>query len=72
MAFDQSRIAQLTAQLMDSLDAQYGEECEFGDLVILTEVLGPHGSHVITHSDQNRKHVTLGLLTVAERALLAD
>ena len=72
MAFDQSRIAQLTAQLMDNLDAQYGGDCEFGDLVILTEVIGPHGSHVITHSDQSRKHVTLGLLTVAERSLMED
>ena len=72
MAFDQSRIAQLTAQLMDSLDAQYGEECEFGDLVIVTEVLGSHGSHVITHSDQARKHATLGLLEMAERSLLTD
>jgi hypothetical protein len=72
VAFDQSRIGQLTAQLMDTLDAQYGEECEFGDLVVVTEVLGSHGSHVITHSDQGRKHVTLGLLEIAERSLLAD
>jgi hypothetical protein len=70
MAFDQTKIGQLTAALMENLDAQYGEDCEFGDVLILTEILGPHGSHVATHSNQNRKHVQLGLLAVAERAVL--
>ena len=72
MAFDQSKIGQLTAGLMDNLDADYDEGCEFGDLVIVAEVLGPHGSHVVTSASTTRKHATLGLLEIAQRGLLAE
>lgn len=70
MAFDQSKIGQLTAGLMDSLDADYGEDCEFGDLVVVAEILGPHGSHVVTSASTSRKHATLGLLKIAQHGLL--
>lgn len=69
MAFDQSRVGQLTADLMEALDQQYGEDCEFGDLMLIVEVLGPHGSSVTLQVGQPRKHVNYGLLKVAEGIL---
>jgi hypothetical protein len=69
MAFDQSKVGQLTADLMESLDQQYGEDCEFGDLMLIAEVLGPHGSTVTLQVSQPRKHVNFGLLKVGESIL---
>jgi hypothetical protein len=54
---------------MDRLDDEYGEDCEIGDLVLITEILGPHGSAVTLQLSQPRKHVNLGLLAMAERVL---
>jgi hypothetical protein len=69
MAFDQSKVGQLTAALMESLDDQYGEDCEFGDLMLIAEVLGPHGSSLSIQVSQPRKHINLGLLAAAERVI---
>ena len=65
MAFDQSRVGQLTADLMEKLDAQYGPDCEFGDLILIVEVLGPHGSTITLQMSNPRKHANMGLLEVA-------
>jgi hypothetical protein len=69
MAFDQTQLGQLTTNLMDRLDNEYGEECEIGDLILIAEILGPHGSAVTLQLSQARKHVNLGLLAMAERVL---
>jgi hypothetical protein len=69
MAFDQRKVGRLTTELMDRLDDEYGEDCEIGDLVLITEILGPHGSAVTLQLSQPRKHVNLGLLAMAERVL---
>jgi hypothetical protein len=69
MAFDQRKVGRLTTELVDRLDDEYGEDCEIGDLVLITEILGPHGSAVTLQLSQPRKHVNLGLLAMAERVL---
>jgi hypothetical protein len=69
MAFDQTKVGRLTTELMDRLDDEYGEDCEIGDLVLIAEILGPHGSAVTLQLNQPRKHVNLGLLAMAERVL---
>jgi hypothetical protein len=69
MAFDQTKVGRLTTELMDRLDDEYGEDCEIGDLILVAEVLGPHGSAVTLQLSQPRKHVNLGLLAMAERVL---
>ena len=69
MAFDQTRVGQLTSDLMERLDDEYGEDCQFGDLLLIAEVLGPHGSSISLQMSQPRKHVNLGLLAIAERVL---
>jgi hypothetical protein len=69
MAFDQTKVGQLTTNLMDRLDDEYGEDCEIGDLILVAEILGPHGSAVTLQLSQLRKHVNLGLLAMAERVL---
>jgi hypothetical protein len=69
MAFDQTKVGQLTTDLMDRLDDEYGEDCEIGDLILVAEILGPHGSAVTLQLSQMRKHVNLGLLAMAERVL---
>ena len=67
MAFDQTRVGQLTSELMDRLDNEFDEDCHFGDLLLIAEVLGPHGSTITLQMSQPRKHVNLGLLKIAER-----
>ena len=69
MAFDQTKVGQLTTALMDRLDEEYGEDCEIGDLVLIAEILGPHGSNVTLQLSQPRRHVNLGLLAMGERVL---
>jgi hypothetical protein len=69
MAFDQTKVGRLTTELMDRLDNEFGEECEIGDIILVAEVLGPHGSAVTLQVSQNRKHVNLGLIAMAERLL---
>jgi hypothetical protein len=69
MAFDQTKVGQLTTNLMDRLDDEYGEDCEIGDLILIAEILGPHGSAVTLQLSQLRRHVNLGLLAMAERVL---
>jgi hypothetical protein len=69
MAFDQTKVGQLTTDLMDRLDDEYGEDCEIGDLILVAEIMGPHGSAVTLQLSQMRKHVNLGLLAMAERVL---
>ena len=70
MAFDQSKVGQFTADLMTTLDEQYDEDCEFGDMLLLVEVLGPHGSNLTVHASQGRSHVNLGLVKAAEHILV--
>ena len=70
MAFDQSKVGQLVAEHMAALEAQYGEDCEIGDVVSIVEIIGPHGSTVRVRSSDPRSHVALGLLRVAEATLL--
>jgi hypothetical protein len=72
MAFDQTKVGQLTAALMDRLDDDFGEDCELGDLVLIAEILGPHGSTVTMQFSAARKHVNVGLLTLAQSAILHD
>jgi hypothetical protein len=72
MAFDQTKVGQLTAALMDRLDNDFGEDCELGDLLLIAEVLGPHGSTITMQFSEPRRHVNVGLLTVAQNALLHE
>ena len=69
MALDQSKLGRLVAEHMAALEAQYGEDCEIGDLVSIVEIIGPHGSTVRVRSSDPRSHVAIGLLRVAESTL---
>ena len=51
MALDQSKVGQHIAKQMEAIEADYGEDCEIGDVCTIVEVRGPHGSHV-----RMRKH----------------
>lgn len=72
MGFDQTKIGQLTASLMEQLDEQYDEDCEFGDLLIIAEVLGAHGSSVYFHGTNPRTHINLGLVRFADKSMRPD
>jgi hypothetical protein len=72
MAFDQTKVGQLTTALMDRMDNEYGDDCEFGDLVLIAEVLGPHGSAITLQFSEPRKHINVGLLAFAQNALLRE
>jgi hypothetical protein len=63
MALDQSKVGQVVAAQMEALEADYGEEdCEIGDICTIVEVR-------VRTSDM-RPHIALGLLRMAERAML--
>jgi hypothetical protein len=66
MPFDQTKVGQLTADLMESLEERYDEGSEIGDVLLIVEVVGPHGSEITTQSSSARRHLNLGLLRVAQ------
>ena len=67
MTFDQTKVGRLTADLMEKLEERYGGDSEIGDVCLIVEVVGPHGSEIITQSSSLQRHVNLGLLRVAGR-----
>jgi hypothetical protein len=71
MALDQIKVGQLTADLMENLEQRYGDDSEIGDVCLIVEVVGPHGSEVTTQCSSPRRHVNLGLLAVARHTFEA-
>lgn len=71
MAFDQIKVGQLTADLMENLEQRYGDDSEIGDVCLIVEVVGPHGSEITTQSSSARRHVNLGLLDMARNTFRA-
>ncbi len=72
MTIDQSKIGQLVAAQMDAIEEEYGDDCEIGDLCTIVEVVGPHGSAVRVRTSDQRPHIGLGLVRLAETMLLAN
>jgi hypothetical protein len=65
LAFDQSKIGNLAAQLMESLENSYSDDAEIGDVLLILEITSPsEGSEVVCHATDTRKHVNLGLIDV--------
>lgn len=71
MALDQSKVGQHIAAQMEALEADYGDDCEIGDICTIVEVVGPHGSHVRVRSSDMRPHVVIGLLRISEEMFLS-
>ena len=70
MAFDQTKIGTLTAELMDALEGEYAEDSEIGAVALIVEITTPErGSEVATKFSDYRRHVNLGLLEIARGAL---
>ena len=72
MALDQSKVGQVVAQQMEALEADYGDDCEIGDVCTIVEIVGPHGSHVRVRNSDARPHAIIGLLRVAETSVLGS
>jgi hypothetical protein len=72
MAFDQSKIGRLAADLMDNLEQHMEEDAEIGDVCLVVELLSASGSQVVSQFSNPRAHVNLGLLEVARSSLKAD
>lgn len=71
MALDQSKVGQHITAQMEALEADYGDDCEIGDVCTIVEVVGPHGSHVRVRSSDMRPHVVIGLLRISEEMFLS-
>ena len=71
MALDQSKMGTVVAEQMEALEADYGDDCEIGDVCTIVEVLGPHGSHLRVRSSDMRPHITIGLLRTSEAMFLS-
>ena len=72
MPIDQSKMGQVVTAQMEALEADYGEDCQIGDVCTIVEVIGPHGSDVRVRSSDLRPHVSIGLLRMAESIFLAS
>jgi len=70
MGLDQSKMGNVVAKQMEALEADYGDDCEIGDVCTIVEVLGPHGSHLRVRSSDMRPHITIGLLRASEGMFL--
>lgn len=70
MALDQSKVGEHIANQMEALEADYGEECQVGDILTIVEVIGPHGSHVRIRSSNLRPHSVVGLLETAKGLMM--
>src|SRR3954453_6636406 len=72
MTLDQSKVGQGGAEQMEAIENDYGDDCEIGDVCTIVEVVGPHGSHVRVRSSDMRPHSGLGLIRMAEQAMLGN
>jgi hypothetical protein len=72
MPIDQSKMGQVVTAQMEALEADYGEDCQIGDVCTIVEVVGPHGSHVRVRTSDMRPHMALGLIRMAEHAMLGN
>jgi hypothetical protein len=72
MSLDQSKVGRVVAEQMEAIENDYGEDCEIGDVCTIVEVVGPHGSHVRVRSSDMRPHSGLGLIRMAEQAMLGN
>ena len=72
MALDQTKVGQVVAEQMEAIEGDYGEESQIGDAVTIVEVVGPHGSHIRVRSSDMRPHSGLGMLKMAEQAMLGN
>jgi hypothetical protein len=70
MGLDQSKMGSVVAKQMEALEADYGDDCEIGDVCTIVEVIGPHGSHLRVRSSDMRPHITIGLLRASESMFL--
>jgi hypothetical protein len=68
MPFDQTKVGRLTAELMENLEERYSEDSEIGDVCLIVEVVGPHGSEITTQCSSARGHVNVGLLEMARQS----
>lgn len=72
MAFDQSKIGRLAADLMDNLEQHIEEDAEIGDVCLVVELISAGGSQVVSQFSSPRAHVNIGLLELARSTLLPD
>jgi len=70
MGLDQTKMGHVVAKQMEALEADYGDDCEIGDVCTIVEVIGPHGSHLRVRSSDMRPHITIGLLRASEGMFL--
>ena len=70
MAIDQARVGEVAAQMMDTLEQQYGEDAEITDVMLIAAVdYDDNGATTTVHYSSSPgmpTHVALGLLTQAQ------
>jgi len=68
---DQTKLAQMTAALMDVIERDFPEATELGDVMLLAEVRVGEQSHMINMSTVGgRSHHALGMLEHVRQAYL--
>ena len=69
MAIDQAPIGQLTARLMDRLEADY-DEGQIGAVALIVEITSEEGHQVTADFSDPRDYVNVGLLEVIRNGVL--
>ena len=72
MALDQSKVGQVVAQQMEALEADYGDDCEIGDVCTIVEIVGPHRIARARPATRRAPMRIIGLLRVAETSVLGS
>lgn len=72
MAIDQSKLGNITARLMETLEAEYGEDAELGAIMLIVAVGHQDGTKTSVHydvSDGLPEHEGIGLLEYVQNAI---
>lgn len=65
MPIDQSRLGNVVQAQMEAIEANHGEECEIGEVVVIVEILCPEEHDIRVRCSDSRPHVAFGLLEAA-------
>jgi hypothetical protein len=66
MSSDLSKIEQLVAEQAAAVKEEHGEDWEYGDVLLIAEVVTPEGSEIRVRFSEGSANAAYGLLKLAE------
>ncbi len=65
MPIDQSKLGTVVQEQMVAIEADHGEDCEIGDVVVIVEVRCPEENDIRVRCSDPRPQVAFGLMEAA-------